>query len=157
MSNQNYKAYLFSHTALKPICSGVQNAHTIAEMFAKYSTPSTEHDTLIKWAKSHKTIVMRDGGNTRNLNLIKSIVSDICPLANIPFSCFYESDDYMGGILTSVGFVMDRSKGSSSPLFHRTTIEELSVNLALKLNRRDLDEREVHDTLVSLIDCTRAA
>lgn len=155
MTNKNYKAFLFCHTALKQVCGGVQNAHVLPEMFVKYQDESRERKVLFDWAAGHKTIVMRDGGISKSLKQIRYVVARVCPVLQVPYSCFYESDDYMDGILTSVGFVLDRSRQQVKLYDRSTSVDSIAKELHNIISTRHLQEQEVYDMLVALIDATR--
>lgn len=151
--NKNYKAFLFAHTALKPICAGVQNAHVISEMFVNESKDTASRKILHEWAKSHKTIIMRDGGISANLENIAYIVETVAPIIHIPHARFYESEEYMEGIMTSVGFVLDRNHPTTQR-FKDYKIKDLV--LLLQDDSLHLKEQEAYDILVSVINNTRS-
>lgn len=155
--DKNLKAFLFAHTALKPICNGVQNAHSLAEMFVKYSDePSSKRDMLRDWARNHKTIVMRDGGDSHNLARINYILEQISPIANIPYASFCESDSYMEGILTSVGFIMDKNVATTT-IFVGYTTESLIEVIDYEKSGDGLSKSEAYGILNAVIDSTRSA
>lgn len=149
-----YKAFLFAHTALKPICAGIQNAHVISEMFineAKNKNAKSK-EILYDWAKNHKTIIMRDGGTSKNLEDIAYIIENVAPILQIPNARFYESEDYMEGIMTSVGFILDANY-STPQNFKNYTIKQLVF--FLHNNNLPLNETDAYDILLSVINNTK--
>lgn len=151
---KQYKAFLFSHTALKSICSGVQNAHALSEMFVKYKSKSIENEILYEWAERHKTIIMRDGGITANLDKIHSILYHLCPAHKIPYASFRESNEYMDGLLTSVGFILDRSVEVDCTLLSGKSVDQL---YEIVMTTASLHKEVAYAILVALIDATRPA
>ena len=155
MSGKNYKAFLFSHTALKSICSGVQNAHLLPRMFMKFPQDSVERTVLEEWSRDHETIVMRDGGISKSLKQIRYITGRACPVVGVPYATFYESEDYLDRILTSVGFILDRSR-TQQTIFQDYSVDLLAKHVHNRINEtKSLQQQEAYDILVALIDATR--
>lgn len=157
----NYKAFLFTHTSLAPIHSTVQRGHCIAEMFVKYKdrkdgTGEAAGLVLYDWAKNYKTLVIRDGGTSKDLHSILEILQIVCPTVNSPYAFFNESNDFMEGMLTSVGFVLDRNAAEST-LYTGYSIPELLEISISQLKGNGLSQSEAYGILVALIDASRPA
>jgi hypothetical protein len=151
---KDYRAYIFSHTMLKPICAGVQSAHCLAEMFADYTeVSSSENHVLHNWAKSHKTIILLDGGVTDNLVRINSIIRVLCSSVGLPFAHFNESNEYADGILTSVGFIIDANHSATD----FDSIEEIFEYLVHHTDRDAINENKIYGILRALTNCMKLA
>ena len=60
--------YSFVNYYLSDLQRGLQTAHVVADMFIKYDylTPQENH-RLHFWARNNKTIIILNGGNSKNL------------------------------------------------------------------------------------------
>ncbi len=97
------RAYFFTNMYLIGIHSGIQTAHTVAEMFIK------NHDelgniTLIEWATNHKTTIVLNGGYSSDLRLLMQFFDT--PSNPYPWAHFNESEEALDGALTCVGIVL---------------------------------------------------
>jgi hypothetical protein len=101
------RLYSFCNQYLSSIQQGIQTAHLVSNLFNKYknSRGMLEYDILFKWADTHKTIIVLNGGTTEN---IQSIFQDLWLYqdVNLPFDKFHEDDNSLGGIITCCGIVV---------------------------------------------------
>jgi len=94
---------------LSSIQQGIQAAHATHELFTKYmpgfnDDPSGEFEVLDEWAREHKTMVLLNGGYMETIQeLMEFFDTDENPY---PWAPFYEGDDSLGGILTTLSIVL---------------------------------------------------
>lgn len=160
-SAKDYKAFVFVHTALSPIQNHVQRSHALVELFVKYRNRKDElgeaaTEVLNEWARDHKTIVIRDGGISKNMHTILEILQIVCPVVSSPYAFFSESNDFMEGLLTSVAFVLDRNAPQTTVYEGFNTSQLLEV-AQTELKGDGLSQTEAYGILVALIDSTRPA
>lgn len=60
------KCYIFVHRSLSGIYAGIQAAHAVAEHVYDYHGS----DSVIHWTNHHKTMVVLDGGNSKNMERV---------------------------------------------------------------------------------------
>lgn len=102
---------------LKPVQHGIQSAHIVHELFLKYSDPTLYSNTEISgvlglspsgilwnWTRTHKTIVVLDGGICKDLFTLIDFFAH--PENQFPWTSFYEDNDSLMGALTAVGIVL---------------------------------------------------
>ena len=92
-----YRMYCFVLRQLSPIQKGIQTAHAIVEYANRYGK-TEEYKT---WARSHKTIIMLDGGVVRELMEITDSLKE----RKIRYSVFKEED--LGNIMTCISVLVD--------------------------------------------------
>ncbi len=98
------RAYFFGNLYFAGIHAGIQAAHTVVEMYNKYSPEQHQRSILEHWAREHKTIVLLNGGYAEELrSLIKFFSSPDNPL---PWANFNESQEAADGCLTCVGIIL---------------------------------------------------
>lgn len=100
---QNLRLYTFVNYYLRSIQQGIQTAHVVSNLFMKYGMVNT---LLHDWAMDDKTIIVLNGGNNDGVKSIMSTFTEHAPGLKLPFECFYEDDQSLGGIMTSVGIVL---------------------------------------------------
>jgi len=102
-----FRLYSFCNMYLSSIQQGIQTAHLVSNMFAKYKNMrgKPEHDMLFKWANDHKTIIVLNGGTKEN---IQNIFNELWLNAdlNLPYDKFHEDEDSLGGIVTCCGIIV---------------------------------------------------
>lgn len=96
------RAYFFQNFYLQGIHAGIQSQHTTAEMFVKYSQPSTQQEQLFDWAINHKTTIVLNGGMQQDLEDVIKVLSWL----DFPFAYFKESKECLNGALTNVGVIL---------------------------------------------------
>lgn len=92
-----YKMYSIVLRQLNGINNGVQTTHGVCEYVWKHFG---EPD-LNKWISEDKTLVILNGGSTKDMDEIKSILVE----NNITFETFEEED--LGGLTTSICLLAD--------------------------------------------------
>ena len=101
------RLYSFCNMYLSSIQQGIQTAHLVSNMFAKYANMrgKPEHHMLFKWANDHKTIIVLNGGTKEN---IQNIFNELWLNAdlNLPYDKFHEDEDSLGGIVTCCGIIV---------------------------------------------------
>lgn len=99
------RCYHFCNMYLASIQHGIQSAHAQMELFVKYSDPQCPHYLeLYTWAQYHKTMICLNGGMHVNMKSLLEHVSS--PDNPHSWSCFYEDDDAVNGLLTNVAVVL---------------------------------------------------
>lgn len=92
-----YKMYSIVLRQLNGINNGVQTTHGVCEYVWKH----IHEPDLKKWISEDKTLVILNGGSTKDMNEIKTILDE----NNIPFETFEEED--LGGLTTSICLLAD--------------------------------------------------
>ena len=125
--------YTFSHRMLSPIQQIIQAQHATVEMFNIYvwdesydtRTPPTkdEYDcgwSLYNWSRKHKThIACTAGGSKEIKELWEVILSDD---NNYPFANFYEDEDSLESLMTSIAIVLPEKIYEMASLFKQRRI-----------------------------------
>lgn len=106
------RLYTFVNYYLSSIQQGIQTAHLVSELLAKYYLHGDiikykdQQTRLFNWAVMHKTIIVLNGGNSKDIeDIYISLKNDAYSLA-LPFANFYEDEDSLGGIMTCCGLVV---------------------------------------------------
>jgi len=105
------RAYFFGNLYLSDIQHGIQAAHVVTKMFAKYGRVHEGDDleaadTLYEWADDGVTKILLQGGYQSNLAVVYEIFEHLGGFLGLPFQRFYEEVDALNGALTSVGIVV---------------------------------------------------
>lgn len=105
---QELRCYTFTLYQLSSIQQGIQAGHAAVELMLKYPRVPTDIyyglNSVYEWAHYWKTMVLLNGGDLselRDLILFFSSVSN--PYRWVPF---YESEDSLDGIPTSIAIVL---------------------------------------------------
>jgi hypothetical protein len=103
-----HRAYFFGNMYISPIQHGIQAAHVVTKMFARYGRDheSPAADVLYDWADVGVTKILLNGGYQSNLADVHSIFEIVCPRLGIPYAKFHEEEAALNGALTSVGVVV---------------------------------------------------
>lgn len=99
------RAYFFTNFYLSQIQHGIQSCHVMHEMFRKYNDDRTlfnkEHQQLLHdWADNHKTIIVKNGGDTETMHNIK----ELCEKMYLPWAYFNEPS--LDNALTCIGVIV---------------------------------------------------
>lgn len=119
-SVSGYRFYSFTNMYLSPMQKGIQTAHAVSEMSAKYLSKieefagkdfRNEHSAFTVWAELDKTVIVLNGGYSSNLRSIYKTCKKFCKElrnggAGLPVVRFYESDDALDNALTAVGIIL---------------------------------------------------
>lgn len=104
------RLYSFTNLYLSSIQNGLQTAHIVSEMAAKYRADqykgSVQYQQFYEWADSHKTIIILNGGYSSSLHELKRMFDEAGMLNTFPYAHFYEGEDALDGALTAVGIVL---------------------------------------------------
>ena len=109
------RLYVACNYYLSSIQQGIQAAHCLGELVNKYQFESgTKSRLLREWLKNHKTMIVLNGGNCRDLEeLYKFFVSkkDNNGWSNnwYPFASFCEDEQSLNKSLTAVGIILPES------------------------------------------------
>lgn len=104
------RAYFLGNMYLSSIQQGIQAAHVVHEMFTKYEMdclyePDKSAVPLLwEWARSHKTMVLLNGGYQSDLREFLEFLD--CGENVYPHASFCEEEASINGALTSVGIVL---------------------------------------------------
>lgn len=100
--------YGFGNYYLSSLQQGLQAGHCVSELFVKYQPSNNlEYNTLIDWAKNHKTMVLLNGGNSQNLEFIYDQFTAFSTFGmKLPFVNFYEDDKALNGALTYTAIIV---------------------------------------------------
>lgn len=104
--------YSFTNYMLSSIQQGIQAGHAAVELFVKYNLCEAtvgdvqwkKHDMLYEWAFNHKTFICLNGGDFKGVSDIAQFFEDA--QNPYPFAAFYEDQDSLFGLITSVGIVI---------------------------------------------------
>ena len=111
--------YGFGNMYLSSLQQGLQNAHTIVEMYNEY--PQELHpemfEFLNEWAIEHKTMILLNGGYSENLRELFRFFSD--ERNPYPFAKFNEGQDALDGALTCVGIILPQKIYEVAALIRR--------------------------------------
>lgn len=92
------RLYAFVNMYLSGIQKGIQTSHMLQEMNLKYGT----HTELKKWAEWHKTVIVLEGGNCANLNVLLELFRESAFLT----ADFREDTESLNGAITCVGILL---------------------------------------------------
>lgn len=96
--------YSFVNYYLSDLQRGLQTAHVVSELFIKYDyLQPQENNRLHFWARNNKTIIILNGGNSKNLLDINCFLYGRA--YGYPTERFYEDKDSLNGALTCVGLI----------------------------------------------------
>jgi hypothetical protein len=126
------RAYYFVNWYLSSIQQSVQALHATSEMFVKYGPfegrkHSMQYKMLIEWAKSHKTVILLNGGHNEDiLNLYNFLYTKG---HSYPWSEFYESEESLGGIMTAIGIILPERIYGTSEILRDVSLTADALNL----------------------------
>ena len=105
------RAYFFGNMYLSDKQHGIQAAHVVTKMFAKYGRvhegdDSVAADLLYDWSDDGVTKILLNGGYQSNLAVVYEALEEMCPSLELPFAKFHEEEASLNGALTSVGVVV---------------------------------------------------
>lgn len=121
------RAYFFGNMYLSDKQHGIQAAHVVARMAAKYCPHPDDHikETdrchvqFLEWAEEHETIIIMNAGYGENIHKLNDF---FCDTDNpFPFAMFKESKAALDGAATSIGIILpyriyEAAKKVRSPL-----------------------------------------
>lgn len=141
--------YGFGNFYLSSIQQGVQAFHGLGDMLVHYnrfsdfngSALKEAHDNLIEWAANHKTVILKNGGNSEDLHELFRFL-ETGP-GNYPFVTFREDRASLNNALTHVGIVLpeeiygaaDFSRTNRDPNVLRLALSDWKEELISRMNR----------------------
>lgn len=148
------RAYFFCNYYLSSIQQGIQSAHCVADMFVKYSYQiGHQHIQLTDWATNHKTMVLLNGGNQKELLELYDFLNN--PGNTLPFHIFKEDEQSVNGCATCVGIVLPPSvyEAAAKVRSRDITIEQLRAFGYVRLDsNEELCEYYYSDWSIELIE-----
>lgn len=143
------RAYFFGNFYLSSIQQGIQAAHCVAEMAAKYEKPcvhfsTEERNSFFDWAEHHITIICLNGGNSAELGLVWNQIVTLGPSLGLAHSLFREDQQSLEGALTCVGIIVpekiytyndyerELNKPSRGDIFMALQLNPITLNTAEK-------------------------
>ena len=116
------RAYFFGNMYLSSIQQGIQAAHVVAEMFVKYPEDvDAASNTLREWAICSKTMILLNGGYLDTINKLREFFSN--KKNPYPWAPFYEGEDALGGVLTTVGIILPEKIYETASLIRSKVID----------------------------------
>jgi hypothetical protein len=102
------RLYAYTNMYTEGIHAGIQTAHVIGELNAKYQEDnhSEEWMVLLDWQMNHKTIYVYNGGLADMLWSRYKALREFANKFGLPIARFYESKEALNGALTCVGIVV---------------------------------------------------
>jgi hypothetical protein len=117
-NDRELRCYTFTLYQLSPIQQGIQAGHAAVELGAvaykrlARDLQSDHFRTYYDWATKWKTMVLLNGGDLHELCELRKFFSH--EHNTFPWTTFYESEESLGGILTSIAIILpDRIYGSA--------------------------------------------
>jgi len=101
---QEYRFYGFGNYYLSSLQQGLQAAHAVGELFTQHPADSKEFKAVYEWARDHKTMVLLNGGNSKDLAELYYFFKQNC--GSLAFAKFHEDDASLCGALTYVGIIL---------------------------------------------------
>lgn len=113
------RGYAWNNMYLSSIQQGIQGWHANNEVFNKYKLTSEEVKTFLKWNRSHKTLIVLNGGYADNVTRIHDTLELLAKrfrkdtrvhshagVKAIPVTLFREEQASLNGSVTSVFTVL---------------------------------------------------
>lgn len=109
MSNEygEQRLYTFvNRNYMRDIQLGIQSLHVLGDMIAKYNPIMNEEQfaRLVNWARYHKTVIVKDGGNCQSLLEKYDILDRV--VGSYPHALFHEDIASLNGAPTGFGVVV---------------------------------------------------
>lgn len=109
------RTYVLLHTYFKSLLNGVQGGHACTEISVKYDTGTPSNALYQQWARKDKTLIFLDGGVSVHLRTTLGQLQSLGDIV-LPWSPFFEDEETLEGMLTSVGMILPESIGRADPL-----------------------------------------
>lgn len=121
------RLYSFVNMYLSPLQHGLQTAHTVSELFVK----CPQNQLLKEWAHKHKTIIILNGGYSKNLYELERLFNSVDSYG-YPWVSFNEEFDALEGARTAVSIVL-------TPKIYETSAKMMTIkNLLEKLTDEEI-------------------
>lgn len=101
------RAYFFGNMYLSSIQQGIQAAHVTHELFTSWTVPSIAQSNLLDWAKSHKTMILLNGGYAETIQELTEFFAEQGEqMVEYPWADFHEEEASLNGALTCTGIIL---------------------------------------------------
>lgn len=101
------RLYSFVNYYLSPLQHGLQTAHVVSEMSVVADCKNGEADSNYwSWAKSYRTIIIKNGGNSWELEELFVKLQDFGQQFDLPVSAFREDKASLNCAMTAVGIII---------------------------------------------------
>lgn len=100
------RLYSLTNMYTSGIHAGIQTAHAVHEMFTKYGERGEEGYKLHDWARSHKTIIVLNGGYQSHLEEAYKQIGKLATDLKLPYSKFHESKEALNEALTAIAIII---------------------------------------------------
>lgn len=109
------RLYSFVNYYLSPLQHGLQTAHCVSDMAAMVASISADNpasrnfairEAYDAWARSHKTIIICNGGNQAMLEDLFLRLVEFSVQFSLPLVKFYEDEQSLNNALTSVAIIV---------------------------------------------------
>lgn len=120
--------YGFGNYYLSSLQQGLQSAHLVGELFTQYNQGSGQLNIVYDWAKSYKTMVLLNGGNSASLQELYDFLGELKASGMyLPYAKFHEDEQSLGGALTYVGIVVPERHYEAASIIRAATDEEANA------------------------------
>lgn len=105
------RCYHINNFYLSGIHAGIQSAHAQHEMALKYlvkkkhNQDASAAESYIEWIENHKTIVVLNGGMSKDLLVWQEFLSRPAN-SNLAWAAFSESEEALNGAITNIALVL---------------------------------------------------
>lgn len=137
-----WRLYTFTNLYVSSIQKGIQTAHVVSDLFAKYSNTNY---CLNEWAANHKTIIVLNGGNQESLIQTYVEMGMFAEKRKLPHVKFKEDIESLNGAVTAIGIVLPNEIYNLQKMYRN---EDGSIDDAkLEYVKRCIDDSPFLDTL----------
>lgn len=98
------RLYSFTNYYLSPLQQGLQTAHLVAEM--SVDSQHNEWKIYELWAVNHKTIIIKNGGNSGELDDLYVLLVEYGKIFDLPCAKFKEDGSSLNYATTAVGIII---------------------------------------------------
>ena len=148
------RTYVFLHTYFKSLLNGVQGGHACAELSVKYDAGTPSSGLYQQWARKDKTLIFLDGGVSLHLRATLGQLQSLGDVT-LPWAPFFEDQETLEGMLTSVGMILPESIGRADPIDWQEAKENLEGPIPADLAKLGMTS-ENRDTFFAVIDWLRS-
>lgn len=124
------RAYFFCNYYLSSIQQGIQSAHCVADMFVRYQMRSAQKKRLYDWAENHKTMVVLNGGNSKDLDAIYTQLVGSAEQERYPYARFKEDKQSLNSATTCIGIVLpEKIYGFAQELREYENVDDMQLEI----------------------------
>lgn len=129
------RAYYFTNMYLSPIQKGIQTAHCTAEFFINTNPNSPEYSIICDWARNHKTMIVLDGGNHRQLADLYFGLKVIQQNYPLPVAIFNEDEQALNNATTCVGIILNEKVYEAASIVREGRLDIRELHFLLEEER----------------------